>query len=32
MVLSMILSVDYNPPNVDDIKDTLNYLMKKKTK
>ena len=32
MVLSMILSVDYDPPNVDDIKDILNYLMKKKTK
>ena len=32
MVLPMILSVDYDPPNVDDIKDIFNYLMKKKTK
>ena len=32
MVMSMILSVDYDAPNVDDIKDILNYLMKKKTK
>ena len=31
MVMSMILSVDCDAPNVDDIKDILKYLMKKKT-
>ena len=29
--MSMILSVDCDAPNVDDIKDILKYLMKKKT-
>ena len=28
--MSMILSVDCDAPNVDDIKDILKYLMKKK--